>query len=295
MNANSRSPARRLPELDTIRSFSASEPRVASTSPSAPAATPTAPCQKVSPTTAACWIRVRSGGVRESRRAASTAWTVSGRASPAPPPSSRIRLTISSANSGLPPERSATWATTRGSHSSLSAGSSAATNSWARSGPSGSRAIVVALRRPPPQPGRRSSSSSRARQTSSTGPRTQRARYSIRSSMPSSAQWMSSTASTSGWIRLAASTSERTALNRRARVCCGSSPSRMTPSTTSSGTSTPRGRAIVAATRSGGSSLSDPPSSNSFSKPKRSFDQAAPESSVSTIWNCSRTISPSAQ
>ena len=50
----------------------------------------------------------RSARGSESSRAASTEWTVSGRASVSPAPPSMIRFTISSANSGLPPERSAT-------------------------------------------------------------------------------------------------------------------------------------------------------------------------------------------
>ena len=107
----------------------------------------------------------------------------------------------------------------------VAVGSRAATSSRVSSWVSGSSAIVVALRRPPPQPGRRSSSSSRARQTIRAGPRTQRARYSIRSSIPSSAQWMSSIAITTGQRCEAASTSERTAENRRSRICCGSSAS----------------------------------------------------------------------
>src|SRR6478672_4232471 len=47
----------------------------------------------------------------------------------------------------------------------------------------------------------------------------------MRSSIPSSAQWMSSIAITTGQRRLAASTSERTAEKRRSRICCGSSAS----------------------------------------------------------------------
>ena len=58
-----------------------------------------------------------------------------------------------------------------------------------------------------------------------TGPRTQRARYSIRSSIPSSAQWMSSIAKTTGRSRPAASTSVLTAEKRRERTCWGSSES----------------------------------------------------------------------
>ena len=60
----------------------------------------------------------------------------------------------------------------------------------------------------------------------STGPRAQRARYSIRSSIPSSAQWMSSTAKHQ---RLAPARRPRpacrTAEKRRSRICCGSSGS----------------------------------------------------------------------
>ena len=56
----------------------------------------------------------------------------------------------------------------------------------------------MALRRAAAPAARRSSSSSRARQSSSSGARTHCARCSIASSMPSSAQWMSSKASTRG-------------------------------------------------------------------------------------------------
>ena len=259
-----------------------------------PATSGIEPSQKVWPTTEACWSSSRSSLRSESRRAASTECTVSGSAWASPAPSSRMRLTISSANSGLPPERSATWRIRSAWPFPASAsGISAPTSSWARSGPSGSSEIVVALRRPPPQPGRRSSSSSRARQTSSTGPRTQRARYSIRSSIPSSAQWMSSIASTSGFWWLAASTIERTAEKIRSRICWASSESRPTDSATPAGTSIPSGRAISAARRSGGSSLNS--SVTIDSRPRRSLRQASSESSESTISNWPRMTSPSAQ
>jgi hypothetical protein len=128
----------------------------------------------------------------------------------------------------------------------------------------------------------------------SAGPRTQRARYSIKSSIPSSAQWMSSSAITSGRCRLAASTKERIAENRRSRICCGSSTS-CTPVAIacSAGGSMPSGSAIVAAIRAGGSSVSA--SETTDSTPLRSFVQATSESSVSTSSNWSRRISPSAQ
>ena len=110
--------------------------------------------------------------------------------------------------------------------------------------------------------------------------------------MPSSAQWMSSTAKISGWRRLAASTSVRTAENRRSRICCGSSSS--VPSTPESGGgSIPSGRPSATASRSGDSSLSVP--ATSASTPPWSLRQAAPASSVSTISKVPRTISPSAQ
>ena len=142
----------------------------------------------------------RSGGASASSRAASTrVHRLGQRPAVLATPPRAMRLTISSANSGLPAERSAIC----GDELALPltrrrrrAGRS--TSSRVSSAVSGSSEIVVAFRRPPPQPGRRSSSSSRARQTIRTGPRIQRARYSIRSSIPSSAQWMSSMAITSG-------------------------------------------------------------------------------------------------
>ena len=76
----------------------------------------------------------------------------------------------------------------------------------------------------PPQPGRRSSSSSRVRHTCSTGARSHCDRYSIRSSMPSSAQWMSSQASTSGSTLRERLQKARTAPKKRSRALCASSP-----------------------------------------------------------------------
>ena len=68
--------------------------------------------------------------------------------------------------------------------------------------------------------------------------------------MPSSAQWMSSIAMTTGQRRLAASTSERTAEKRRSRICWG--PRVVNPGRAgqSAGGSIPSGRAI-----SGGDAL----------------------------------------
>ena len=105
---------------------------------------------------------------------------------------------------------------------------------------------------------------------------------------------MSSIAITTGQRRLAASISERTAEKSRSRVCCGSSTSwTAVVVACSGGGSMPSGRAIVAAMRVGGSSVSA--SEITASVPRRSFDQATSESSVSTISNCPRMISPRAQ
>ena len=123
-----------------------------------------APSGNVRPTTDACCTSRRSKASSESSRAASTACTVSGSSAASMLPSSEIRRAISSANSGLPPERSATAGTT-----SSPSGSNARTSARLCSSLSGSRNSWVAERRPPPQPRRRSSSSSRARQTSMSG------------------------------------------------------------------------------------------------------------------------------
>ncbi len=201
-----------------MMSFSRSACSAACRSPRSDSATACrAPSQNVRPTTAACATRRRSNGSSESRRAASSAWTVSGRSLAVPDPSSLRWRTISSANSGLPSARSATAAIS----SSLAASSpcsSSAISSRVSVSSSGSRNTVVALRRAPPQLARRSSSSSRARQTSSSGARTHCVRYSIRSSIPWSAQWMSSHASTSGWSRAIPSTQDRTAAKNTSRV-----------------------------------------------------------------------------
>ena len=97
---------------------------------------------------------------RPAARAGARTRRASRAARPAPParcpgssaastlPSSVIRRAISSANSGLPPERSATAGTT-----SWPSGSSARTSARLCSSLSGSRKSCVAERRPPPQPG----------------------------------------------------------------------------------------------------------------------------------------------
>ena len=69
-------------------------------------------------------------------------------------------------------------------------------------------------------------SARRARGTAGSAARAPTAsRYSIRSSMPWSAQWMSSNTSTSGLRRAIASITDRTAEKKTSRMRCGSSPS----------------------------------------------------------------------
>ena len=157
------------------------------------------------------------------------------------------------------------------------------TNSATSSSESGSREIVVALRRPPPQLGLRSSSSSRARHTIKSGPWAQPARCSIRSSMPSSAQWMSSTAITSGRRADISSSSSRTAAKIRSRT---SVPSAFSPAP-----STPSRRAICEAVRV--ASAPSSPGANS-AIPAVSFARIESGPSVRVIANRSLMISPSA-
>ncbi len=163
-----------------------------------------APFQKTRPMTAARWSSVLPCGERWSMRAAMSACSVSGTRAgpPLPAPLSTSMRIVSSTNSGLPsvrsrssagrgggisPEVPASWKTSFSTRSSLS------------SAESGSSSIAVERTRPPPQPGRVSRSSGRARQRIRSGVRTQSARCSMRSRSGSSAQWMSSKKSTSGW------------------------------------------------------------------------------------------------
>ena len=160
-------------------------------------------------------------------------------------------------------------------------------------GRAGRGVIVVALRRPPPQPGRRSSSSSRARQTISTGPRTQRARCSIRSSIPSSAQWMSSTAKTSGCAAAAGldhgpHRGEQALAHLLRVVVLDARPSAVPPAG-----SIPSGRPSAAASRSAARRRRR---RRSAPRSRRgACARPSSVSSVSTISNVPRTISPSAQ
>ena len=161
--------------------------------------------------------------VSASSRAASTECTVSGSASVSAAPSSTIRLTISSANSGLPPERAAT-SVARSPVSPPASPNSAATSScaWARS--SGSRVIVVALTRPPPQSrpaveqlvAGQADDQHRPARPSAPGTRSGRACPRRPSGCPRPRR-------AAGWRRLPASTTSRTAENSRSRICCGSS------------------------------------------------------------------------
>ena len=157
-------------------SFSRSDASEAlSSSPAAAATGSSALSQKVLPSTAACETSWRSNGSSASRRAASRPCTVSGSSIVvAAVPSSAIRCTISSANSGFPPQRSASALSC--SLIAPEASSSSRISSCASAGASGSRKVTVAVRRIVLHPGRRPNSSSRARHTCSTGARSHRER-----------------------------------------------------------------------------------------------------------------------
>ena len=190
---------------------------------SAGASASTAPRQNSFPTTAAASRICRSSPGRPSSRAASSARMVGGTAIPARSPSAshapsarRSRPestsipTISSTNSGMPSAAAVI-------RSRTSTGSGVPPRRLPRStslacSESGSRWIVVALRFPPAQSGRRSSSSGRAMHSRSIGAsRVHSTTWSRRSSSVGSAQWMSSTTTSSGRRRAVASNSLRTA------------------------------------------------------------------------------------
>ncbi len=108
--------------------------------------------------------------------------------------------------------------------------------------------------------------------------------------MPSSAQWMSSKAMTSGRSLAIASISARVAAKKLSRSRCGSSSS-------SAGASwaepMPSRRAMVAAWRA--ASPSSPRPSRRASTAAVSFCRAASALSASSMPNSSRSTSPSAQ
>ena len=190
----------------TTRSFSSSEPAPRrGRRPRPGRRRQRAPPKTCGRSTAACWIRWRSNGGNESSRAARTPWTVSGNPSSSSSFSAR-RRTISSANSGLPSERSATSETRcrrRGKQ------------------PRHELAGLLRSQRLEPERGRVAAAASPvgpafeqlvARQAEEQQrARTHWARCSIRSSIPSSAQWMSSNVRTSGRSRRNRLDQERTA------------------------------------------------------------------------------------
>ena len=215
---------------------------VMSSPPSAAATGARAPSQNVRPTTAACATRARSRGGSESIRAASTPRTVSGSSAARAEPSSAKRWTISSANSGFPPARSTSAPSSVGL--APASRNRTLTSSWASAAGNGSRNRTLAPRRDEPHWLRRSNSSSLAEHTCRIGARSHSDRYSIRSSMPSSAQWMSSQKITIGSACAIASRHALTPpkkLSRAERMSCSASASAWTP-----GASAPSRRAIGA-------------------------------------------------
>jgi hypothetical protein len=183
--------------------------------------------QKMRPTTAASWLRRFSSGGRLSRRAARSAWidlgiSISLTGCPGvhcpsvtrTTPWSTNRRTSSSVKRGLPSETSTTRRRSSGGKDAPTSASSSCSLSPVASG---SSTIDVAFGSPPPHAGRRSSSSCLARHRMRIGASDQRARYSMKSSRPSSAQWMSSRTSTSGARRAMSSRYVRQASNNWSR------------------------------------------------------------------------------
>ena len=109
--------------------------------------------------------------------------------------------------------------------------------------------------------------------------------------MPSSAQWMSSHASTSGSSCAIASTNARTAPKNASRALCSSSRAR--PESSASGSSMPTSRAIGAMRRR--TSSSSPFCASSGASRPESFCHASSEGSPSAIEHSARTISLNGQ
>src|SRR5919106_936061 len=169
----------------------------------------TAPRWKSLPSIEARSRMLRSPGASRSRRAASSAWIVGGTTTSALR-SSRTIASICSTKSGLPSAASAIRV--RVSAERRSAATSSSTRRYDSSAESGSSSTVVAFSFPPPHAGRASSSSGRDRQRRRMGAsRLQSVRWSRRSRNVGSAQFRSSTTTTSGRSRVSRSKSFRTA------------------------------------------------------------------------------------
>ena len=214
----------------------------ASGSPVWPLTSASAVSLNVWPSTDATWSSERPSAGRASSLAATSAWRVVGIArSPssrvgryvpssalARRPSATSIRTVSTAYSGMPLARARTSSTT----SDASPGTRPSSSSRMDPSASGSTRAAMAPRRSVPHPGRRSSSSGRASVITKIGwSRLQSSRCSMKSSSPSSAQWMSS--NTRPTVPSAASRSKnvRQAANSSSRPPDGASAS---PSRTSS-------------------------------------------------------------
>ncbi len=188
-----------------------------------PASAVTASAQNSRPTTDAAPIVRRSGRLRRSRRAASSAWIVGGTLTSAPSPDSRRNAIICWRKSGLPSARAASCVADRVQAPPLPAAGrgSARACPCRRSGPSSSSEESSLSR---PQSGRCSISSSRAMQTSISGASAVcSSRCSTRSRRAGSAQCRSSSTSTTGRSRASVPTKSRTAIVRSSRAVVASS------------------------------------------------------------------------
>ena len=259
-------------------------------SPARPRRRPTPPRRSGRPPRPPGGRGARSAG-SESRRAASTECTVSGSATSAAEPSSAIRLTISSANSGLPPERSATC-----EREVAVAGlgpSSAPTSARACSGASGSSAIRGRVGQPadPSRGGGRGARRGPCRRSAPgrapSGPGARSGRACPR--RPSGCPRRRRAAAGGRWRPRSACRRPRTGARASAAASSASPPGCPLPP----GGSIPSGRPSAAASRSAGSEDELP--ELSASTPRQSLRQAVPASSVSRISKVPRTISASAQ
>ena len=254
------------------------------------------PSQNVWPTTEAACSDAALGPRRASRAAPRAPSAPSpGSASVSAAPSSTIRLTISSANSGLPPERSATWSRELARCRPPLAEQRARPVRWPGSRSSGSsvdRGRVERGRRPSRAGGRAARRGPGRRSAPGRGPARQ-VLDQVEHPLVGPVDVLDREDQ-----RLAPAArprpASRTAEKSRSRICCGSSSAaldrarrcarRLDPERPAERRREPLGAAPRPRSRRAASSI-----------PPLSLRQAAPASSVSTMSKVPRTISPSAQ
>ena len=236
-----------------------------------------APDQNTRPATAARRSTVRSVSGSRSILAEIIAWTVCGIPSDWPPDSSSMR-TVSSMKSGFPSVVARTVSRSSFVSSADSPATSASRSCALSASGSASSSIEVERTLPPPHAGRSSSRSLRARQRIRSGTSlTPLARCSIRSSIGSSARWMSSNTSTSG-CRSASSV---------AHVCAAQAISDADRSPAPTASSTPDASASRSAT------ASSPQQFRSFSLAASTVSSSVMPAATFTISAIAQYVTPS--